>query len=146
MSKLNGKVALVTGGGTGIGRAIAEAFVDAGAKVVVTGRREDPLKALANAHPDSMTYVTADVTVPGDSRRALEFAVSKFDQLDVLVNNAGVFSGKPLAETTDEEIALLSSVNFNGLVTTTREALFLASDDAGWVTGQVLQASGGLLL
>lgn len=123
MSRLNGKIALVTGGGTGIGKAIVEAFVAEGAKVVITGRREAPLKALASAHPDAIAYVTADVAKPGDPKRALEFTQETFGKLDILVNNAGTFNGKPLVETTDEEIALLTSVNFNGLVSTTREAI-----------------------
>ncbi|MDA0336636.1 MAG: SDR family NAD(P)-dependent oxidoreductase, partial [bacterium] len=65
MPRFSNKVALVTGGGTGIGRAIAKALVAEGCKVVVTGRREEPLKLLAAEHPDAVRYVTTDVTAKG---------------------------------------------------------------------------------
>ena len=90
MSRFANKVALVTGGGTGIGRAVAEALVAEGAKVVVTGRREEPLKQLAGKYPDAVRYVTTDVTEKGAPANAVRFAIEQFDRLDVLVNNAGM--------------------------------------------------------
>ena len=65
VSRFTDRVALVTGGGTGIGRAVTEALVTEGAKVVVTGRREEPLKQLAAEHPDAVRYVITDVTEKG---------------------------------------------------------------------------------
>ena len=90
MSRFANKVALVTGGGTGIGRAVAEALVAEGAKVVVTGRREEPLKQLAGEHPDAVRYVTTDVTEKGAPADAVRFVIEQFDRLDVLVNSAGL--------------------------------------------------------
>lgn len=123
MSQLNGKVALVTGGGTGIGKSITELFVEAGARVVITGRRAEPLAALAAQYPEQIKTFQADVTKPGDPKRALAFAVDTFGQLDILVNNAGAFIGKPFAETTDDEINQLLQVNVLGVAAFSREAI-----------------------
>ena len=67
--KLNGKHALVTGGGTGVGAAIAEHLVSQGAKVTITGRREGPLRELADQH-DSMAWVVCDVTSQAETAAA----------------------------------------------------------------------------
>jgi NAD(P)-dependent dehydrogenase (short-subunit alcohol dehydrogenase family) len=118
-----GKVVLVTGGGTGIGRAIARAFLAEGAKVAVTGRRVEPLRALAPEAGGRLLPIAADVTKAADRKRVVDTVVRDLGRLDVLVNNAGVFLSKPLAETTDEEIANTFGVNVLGLFSITRDAL-----------------------
>jgi meso-butanediol dehydrogenase/(S,S)-butanediol dehydrogenase/diacetyl reductase len=118
-----GKVVLVTGGGTGIGRTIARAFLAEGAKVAVTGRRKEPLAGVASEGNGRLLPVVADVTIAADRRRVIERVVGELGRLDILVNNAGVFVGKPLAETSDEEIAQTFGVNVLGLIAMTREAL-----------------------
>jgi len=123
MSTFQGKVALVTGGGSGIGKSVAETFAREGAKVVVTGRRLDPLQALSARYPESIAFVQADVTKSGDARKAVDFTVEKFGRLDVLVNNAGTFVHKPLVETTDEDIAHVFAVNVSGVLAFSREAV-----------------------
>lgn len=117
------KVALVTGGGTGIGKSITETLVLRGAKVVITGRREEPLKNLSAAHPDQVAYIQADVAQPGDAKKAVDFTINAFGRLDVLVNNAGTFSMAPLVEVSDEEIARVFAVNVQGLLSFSREAI-----------------------
>ncbi|MEZ6186520.1 MAG: SDR family oxidoreductase [Planctomycetota bacterium] len=122
MSTLQDTVALITGGGTGIGRAIALALRAQGAKVVVVGRREPPLAALAKEDPE-IAYTTADVTRSEEVRAAVAFTIERFGRLDLLVNNAGVGLAKPLIETSDEEIDQVLRVNVGGTLLAAREAL-----------------------
>jgi len=91
MGKLDGKVALVTGGGRGIGRAIADGFVNEGARVVVTaGRQQQEIDAFAALRgPDHVLALLADVTDPRACERVVAATVARFGKLDVLVNNAG---------------------------------------------------------
>jgi len=123
MSRFAHKVALVTGGGTGIGRAVAAALVAEGARVVVTGRREAPLKQLADEHPDAVRYVTTDVTEKGAPAAAVRFVIEQFDRLDVLVNGAGVGTLGPLVDLDDDAIEQTLGVNMRGVLSTTREAI-----------------------
>ncbi|MBW2629962.1 MAG: SDR family NAD(P)-dependent oxidoreductase, partial [Deltaproteobacteria bacterium] len=133
MSRFANKVALVTGGGTGIGRAVAEALVAEGAKVVVTGRREEPLKQLAGEHPDAVRYTTTDVTEKGAPADAVRFVVEQFDRLDVLVNNAGVGTLAPLVELDDDALEQTLGVNVRGVLITIREAIPHLSKSSGAV-------------
>ena len=140
MTQLTNKVALITGGGTGIGLAIAEDFLARGAKVVVTGRRKAPLEALALRFPERVAYVQADVTNSEAVNAAVTFAAERFGQIDVLVNNAGAFVAKPLVETTDDEIAQLLGVNVSGVLYFSRAAIpHLAK-----TKGSIVNVSSGL--
>ena len=123
MARFTNKVALVTGGGTGIGRAVTEVLVAEGAKVVITGRREAPLKELAAAHPDAVRYVTTDVTEKGAPAKAIGYAIEQFDRLDIVVNNAGIGTLGPLVETDDDAIGQTYAVNIQGLLSTIRDAV-----------------------
>lgn len=122
MHRFSGKVGIITGGGTGIGRAVVVAVAEEGAKVVVTGRREGPLAELASALPGAVKYIAADVARSGDPKRVVEFAIEEFGRLDFLVNNAGLGIVKPLAELTDDELDQLNSVNLKGPLAMMREA------------------------
>jgi citronellol/citronellal dehydrogenase len=84
---LDGRVVLVTGGGTGLGRAAAAELVACGASVVICGRREDVLASTASAIEAS--FVAGDVRDPTDAARIVDFALERCGQLDALVNNAG---------------------------------------------------------
>lgn len=90
MGKLAGKVAVVTGGGRGIGRAIAEAYLQEDARVVVTAAREQvEIERLVEEDPDKALAILADVTDPEDCERVASETVERFGKVDVLVNNAG---------------------------------------------------------
>jgi NAD(P)-dependent dehydrogenase (short-subunit alcohol dehydrogenase family) len=106
-------VALVTGGGSGIGRATAVALADRGAAVLVAGRRADALERTAAAH-DSIRSVTGDVSVASDAERIVRTAVAESGRLDLLVNNAGAVKPTPLGETEPEIAQALWATNVLG--------------------------------
>lgn len=144
MSRFSDRVALVTGGGTGIGRAVTEALVTEGARVVVTGRREEPLKQLAAEHPDAVRYVITDVTEKGAAANAIRFAGEQFNRLDVLINNAGVGTLGPLADLDDETLKQAYGVNVQGVLIATREVIPRLSEKGGAVvniSSTIAQAS-----
>ena len=113
--KLSGKMALITGGGTGIGAAIAERFVAEGARVCIAGRRLDvPEKALLSYPAGSVTICPGDVSMPGDARTMVERAVAFGGRLDVLVNNAGINPRGTVIELDPDEWLKSLAVNLTG--------------------------------
>lgn len=94
---LTGRAALITGGGSGIGRATAHAMAERGARVVVVGRRAEALEQTAAAHP-GIRGMAADVTNPTDVDRVIRAALDTLGRLDVLVNNAGIVAPTPLGD------------------------------------------------
>jgi NAD(P)-dependent dehydrogenase (short-subunit alcohol dehydrogenase family) len=92
--RLEGKVAIVTGAGTGIGEAIAHKFAKEGAKVVVNGLPDDPVQEVVDAinqYGGEAIACVGDVSEPSDAQTCVQSAIDKYGRLDVLVNNAGVF-------------------------------------------------------
>ena len=113
-SRLAGKVAIVTGAGRGIGRAIVERLAEEGASVVASQRSADEGEELAAGLVErgrSAVFVAADVRVEDDAERLVREAVSRFGRLDVLCNNAGVGLLKAVAETTRDEYDLVLDTN-----------------------------------
>lgn len=104
---LDGKVAIVTGGASGIGRAVVERFIHEGAKVCVYDRDAEKLEQLSRLLPSgSMVPVKGDVTRLEDNRRGVQAALDAFGRLDVFVGNAGVFDGfVPLEKLPDEKVS-----------------------------------------
>ncbi len=122
---LAGKLALITGGGSGIGFAIARCLVAAGATVVITGRREQPLReavaTLAEGRtPGSAHYAVNDVT----DRPLLDGLVADIENtygpIDILVNNAGINMKKPALEVTDDDFDRIVHTNLNSVFSLTR--------------------------
>ncbi|MGH3238920.1 MAG: SDR family NAD(P)-dependent oxidoreductase [Spirillospora sp.] len=105
-----GRVVIVTGAGSGIGRATAHLFATAGARVLGVGRREDALDATAADHPEIAVH-PADLRTPTASPEVVDAAITRWGRLDVLVNNAGATSLMPLAETTSDAITALFALN-----------------------------------
>lgn len=122
MEQVNNKVVLITGGAAGIGRAAALQFADAGAYVVVTGRREAPLLALTRVHPH-ISYLVADVAEPEDAVRTIAAVIERHGKLDVLINNAGAGALLSLADTSAQQIRDILEVNVVGPSLLARAAL-----------------------
>jgi NAD(P)-dependent dehydrogenase (short-subunit alcohol dehydrogenase family) len=118
---LEGTVALVTGGGTGLGRAAAAELAACGAQVVICGRREEVLRSAAEAIGAS--YVAGDVREPDDAARIVRFCLERHGRLDVLVNSAGVWLEKPILETTEAEWDTTIDISLKGTYFMCREAL-----------------------
>jgi meso-butanediol dehydrogenase / (S,S)-butanediol dehydrogenase / diacetyl reductase len=116
-------VVLITGGGTGIGRAIADAFVDAGASVVVTGRRREPLDAFVTANPGRAVAAPADMSVGTEVERVVSETVERFSRLDVVVSNAAAYVPGELTDLSDEDWVSMRSVNIDGFFHLAKAAL-----------------------
>jgi NAD(P)-dependent dehydrogenase (short-subunit alcohol dehydrogenase family) len=117
------KVVLVTGGGTGIGKAIAQRFIDLGAFIVITGRRESKLSSAIEELGKNAAYIVGDLSEPGVPKSIIRETVEKYGRLDVVVNNAGIGSGGLLIDTTDSEIESVFKTNLFAPLALIREAL-----------------------
>jgi NAD(P)-dependent dehydrogenase (short-subunit alcohol dehydrogenase family) len=114
----NRNTVIVTGASSGLGFAIARAFLDLGWNVVGNGRSQARLDEAATALGNSERFlaIAGDIALPETSERLFDHAVEAFGQVDVLVNNAGIFIAKPFAEYTREEIDALIDTNLRGVV------------------------------
>ncbi len=121
MTSFEGKVALITGGGTGIGAAVAAQFVHAGGRVVLMGRREAPLRDVAD--PLGGLVVAGDAADAASVRRAVAMACERFGGVDVLVANAGGHGIGSIEETDDESWALSTRLNLDTAFVCTRESM-----------------------
>src|SRR3954471_8513675 len=104
---LQNKVVLITGGGTGIGADAARAFHNAGCSVVLNGRRESALEQTASQMDPTgrlAAIVPGDIGDPATSKRMVETAVERFGGVDVLFNNAGIFTPKPFLDVTAQDL------------------------------------------
>jgi len=124
---LSGKQAVVTGGNRGIGRAIAEGLLRAGAEVVICGRsREAAERAageLSEATGGKAAGLAVDVRSEDDAARLFQFVDERFGGLDILINNAGVGIFRPMAELTVEEWRQVIDTNLTGTFLCSREAM-----------------------
>ena len=104
--RLEGKVALITGGTSGIGSATAIRFAGEGAAVAITGRNSERGEQVVQdivANSGEALFIRSDVRIPEDCRQAVDQTLERFGKIDVLFNNAGVFHPKSIPDTTDEE-------------------------------------------
>lgn len=114
MARLNGKVAIITGSTSGMGRATAELFGKEGAKVVVVGRNEERANEVVDkikSEGGEAIYVLADMTNPDDLQKIVDTTVKEYGTIDVLFNNAGTFSLSPLMDLSLEEWNNIFAVN-----------------------------------
>ena len=98
MESLNGKVAIVTGGGSGIGKSITVVFAKEGADVVIIGRNEEALKETCKINEKKISYVIGDITKEENIKNLVDYVIKKFGKLDILVNNAGISIDKSIKE------------------------------------------------
>ena len=142
MPSLTGKVAIVTGSTKGIGRAIAEHLLEAGASVVVNARSPGEVDAAADALGDGALGIVADVGDASQCQRLVDATVERFGRLDVLVNNAGLGIFKSISEMTVEEWKLQVDVNLGGVFFCSKAALpHLSATSDGFIVNIASLAS-----
>lgn len=119
---LDGRLALVTGGGSGIGLEIARCLAQAGATVIITGRREEVLREAAQQLGERVEYLVNDVCDLPSLDGMVEHIEATYGPLDILVNNAGINMKKPALQVTDDEFARIINTNLNAVFALTRAA------------------------
>jgi NAD(P)-dependent dehydrogenase (short-subunit alcohol dehydrogenase family) len=130
MGKLEGKVALIAGGNSGIGLATAKQFVNEGAYVFITGRRDPELAAAVKEVGRNVTGVQGDVSNLGDLDRLFAQIKREKGKVDIVFANAGVAKYAPFGKITEEEYDSIFNVNVKGLLFTVQKALPLMPDGA----------------
>lgn len=127
MNRLEGKVAIITGGNSGVGAATAKMFAAEGAKVVITARREAALEKVAEeikAAGGEVYAVATDISKPEDPERLMDLVMQKYGKIDILVNNAGVLEEglKPIDRFSDEDLERIVDTNQKGTMRCMRAA------------------------
>jgi NAD(P)-dependent dehydrogenase (short-subunit alcohol dehydrogenase family) len=143
MGKLEGKIALITGGNSGIGLATAKRFVNEGAFVFITGRREPELAAAVKEIGKNVTGVQGDVANLADLDRLFAQIEREKGKLDVVFANAGVAKYAPFGTITEEHYDSIFNINVKGLLFAVQKALPLLSDGASIILNASIVASKG---
>ena len=120
---LSGQIALVTGGGTGIGKAIAKAMLAEGAKVIIVGRKEEILKEAQAELGSDVELMTCDVTQEDQVKKVYEYIMSNHGKIDILINNAGMAAKAKSYEMSYDLWKKVVDVNLNGAFLCAREAM-----------------------
>jgi NAD(P)-dependent dehydrogenase (short-subunit alcohol dehydrogenase family) len=144
MGKLEGKIALVTGGNSGIGLATAKQFVNEGAYVFITGRREQELSAAVREIGNSVTGVQGDVSDLSDLDRLFAQIKAEKGRLDILFANAGIAKYGRLGEISEELFDSIFDINVKGVLFTVQKALPLMPDGASIILNASVVGSKGL--
>jgi len=144
MNKLEGKIALITGGNSGIGLATAKQFVNEGAYVFITGRREPELAAAAKEIGRNVTSVRGDVANFGNLDHLFAQIKREKGKLDIVFANAGVAKFAPFGTITEEFYDSIFDINVKGLLFTVQKALPLLPDGASIILNASIVASKGL--
>jgi len=142
--RLEGKVALVTGGNSGIGLATAKQFVNEGAYVYISGRRDTELAAAVKEIGKNVTGIQGDVSNLGDLDRLFAQVKREKGKLDIVFANAGVATYAPFGKITEEHFDSIFDINVKGLLFTVQKALPLLPDGASVILNASVVASKGL--
>ena len=121
--RLEGKSAIITGGGSGIGLACTRLFSKEGAKVAIMGRKQDRLEAAAKEVGGQVLAVVGDLTNNNDLDNVISKTLNAFGKIDIVVNNGGVFAGFPLHETKDEDWDTIMDTNIRSVFQLTKRVL-----------------------
>jgi NAD(P)-dependent dehydrogenase (short-subunit alcohol dehydrogenase family) len=143
MGKLEGKIALITGGNSGIGLATAKQFVSEGAYVFITGRRDPELAAAVKEIGRHVSSVQGDAANLGDLDRLLALIKREKGKLDIVFANAGAATLASLGKITEEHFDSIFNINVKGLLFTVQKALPLMPDGASIVLNASIVASKG---
>lgn len=143
MADLTGKVAVVTGGNSGIGQAAGAEMIRLGARVVISGRDEKMLQTVNQLSGDVLA-VQADVTKLADLERLFQQTEDAFGKVDILFVNAGLAVLKPLSEMTEDDFDTVMNVNFRGAYFTVQKALPHLNDGASIVLNTSINAHIGM--
>ncbi|MBK0379062.1 SDR family oxidoreductase [Mucilaginibacter segetis] len=130
MKKLDNKVAVITGGNSGIGLATAQLFAQHGAKVTITGRNQQTIDEAVKQIGNNVIGLTSDAADLQKIDNLYQTVSDKFGKIDILVINAGVFAAAPLAEFTEEMFDQISDINFKGVFFSVQKALPYLNDSA----------------
>src|SRR6266853_6722375 len=141
--KLDGRIALVTGGSSGIGLATAKRFVAEGVYVFVTGRRQAELDAAVKEIGDNITGVQGDVVKLADLDRLFATVKAKTGRIDILFANAGISSMTPLGEITEEDYDSIFDCDVKAVLFTVQKALPLMPDGASVILNASIVSSKG---
>src|SRR5258707_6736405 len=144
MGKLEGKIALITGGSSGIGLATAKEFVSEGAYVFMTGRRESELNAAVKEIGSNVTAVQGDVSNLDDLDRLFAQIKQEKGKLDIVFANAGVAKYARLGEITDDLYEQIFNINVKGMLFTVQKALPLIQDGGSIILTSSIVGSKGL--
>ena len=143
MGKLEGKIALITGGNSGIGLATAKQFVNEGAYVFITGRRDPELAGAVKEIGRNVTGVQGDVSNLGDLDRLFAQIKQEKGRLDIVFGNAGAAKYGPFGAITEELYDSIFNINVKGLLFTVQKALPLLSDGASVILNASIVGSKG---
>jgi NAD(P)-dependent dehydrogenase (short-subunit alcohol dehydrogenase family) len=144
MSKLEGKVAVITGGSSGIGLATAQQFASEGAHVFITGRRQTELDAAVKQIGENATAIQGDVSNLEDLDRLYATVKQKQGRIDILFANAGGGEFAPLGSITEEHFDKLFNGNVKGLLFTVQKALPLLQDGGSIILNASIAGSKGI--
>jgi NAD(P)-dependent dehydrogenase (short-subunit alcohol dehydrogenase family) len=136
---------IITGASSGIGFALAAAFLERGYNVVGNARNADRLEAAAArlANPPRFLAVAGDIALPATAKQLFDQAAARFGRVDVLVNNAGLFLPKPVADYTPDDVDLMVDTNLKGFVYPTQQAARHMSENGG---GQIINITASIAL
>ncbi len=143
-NKLEGKIAVITGGNSGIGLATAKRFVSDGAYVFITGRRQNELDAAVSEIGKNVSGIQGDVTNLADLDRLYNTVKDQKGRLDILFANAGIGEFAPLGEISEEHFDKILGINIKGVLFTVQKALPLFQDGGSIILNASVNASKGI--